>query len=118
MSAEHFRPVGTRTDIRVLAQGYWCPRCGEGGMSMYGHKPCVPNPALVHRLAIVNSPTWSEHLARAIICQCDCGCEPCDPNLPLDDPEQWHSEPRCACRGLNCGCVVACGCIDAFTEMD
>ncbi len=30
-------------------------------------------------------------------CPCDCGCEPTD---------EWHSEPRCACRALGCPCVL------------
>lgn len=59
---EHFRPVGTRTDIRVLAQGYYCGSCGVSGLSMMGHTytECTPNPELVHMLTIVNSPTWEK----------------------------------------------------------
>lgn len=30
------------------------------------------------------------------ICPCDCGCE---------NTAEWHNEPRCACRDLNCICV-------------
>lgn len=58
--SEHYRPVSGRTDTRELAQGYWCARCGEGGLNMLGHHAavCEPNPELVHLLQIVNSPTW------------------------------------------------------------
>jgi hypothetical protein len=57
---EHFRPVGKRTDARELAQGYYCPLCGEGGLNMLGHHStvCEPNPELVHLLTIVNHPMW------------------------------------------------------------
>jgi len=68
--SEHYRPVGKRTDARVLAQGYYCMTCGESGLNMmgigHGHgtdlSRCKPNPELVHRLAIVNSPTWEEDM--------------------------------------------------------
>jgi hypothetical protein len=65
--SEHYRPVGDRTDARVLAQGYWCAKCG-GSVNMLGHHghgtACKPNPELVHRLSIVNSPTWEEDMKR------------------------------------------------------
>jgi hypothetical protein len=42
-------------------------------------------------------PGWAKPV-KAQHCDdfCDCGCEPTD---------EWHSEPRCACRSLNCPCV-------------
>ncbi|HEX3525135.1 MAG TPA: hypothetical protein VHT52_23980 [Stellaceae bacterium] len=52
MSAEHHRPDGS------LMQGYFCSRCGEGGVNMLasGHGPgkCEPNPTLVARLREIN----------------------------------------------------------------
>jgi len=35
---------------------------------------------------------------RLPVCRCDCGCEP---------TEEWHNEPRCACRDLHCACIPA-----------
>jgi hypothetical protein len=52
MSAEHMRPEG-------LSQGYYCMRCGDGGVNMYatGHGPgkCEPNPELVAVLRKLNN---------------------------------------------------------------
>ena len=59
MAAKHMRPEG-------LFQGYYCLRCGQGGLNMYGmgrdHKGvfaqgsdlCEPNPELVAILRELN----------------------------------------------------------------
>lgn len=46
MTAEHRRPDGT------LMQGYYCPKCGVGGLGMMGHDQtkCVADPELVAKL--------------------------------------------------------------------
>jgi len=52
MAAEHIRPDGG------LYHGYYCLRCGAGGVNMYatGHGPdlCEPNPELVASLNQIN----------------------------------------------------------------
>lgn len=56
MPAEHMRPEG-------LSQGYYCLRCGKGGLNMYGmgrdhpgmgNNTCEPNPELVAILRELN----------------------------------------------------------------
>lgn len=39
------------------------------------------------------------------LCDCPCGCEPCD---YLTQDRTWHDE--CSCRELKCPCVERCGC--------
>ena len=55
-AAEHMRPEG-------LCIGYYCPRCGKGGLNMYGMgdsehtatiRFCVANPELVAELNELN----------------------------------------------------------------
>jgi hypothetical protein len=57
MVAEHNRPEG-------LGQGYFCLRCGQSGLNMYGmggkdhpgmgRNTCEPNPELVAELRRLN----------------------------------------------------------------
>jgi hypothetical protein len=56
MAAEHLRPDG-------LYHGYFCARCGQPGLNMYGmgkdhpgmgNSTCTPNPELVKTLWELN----------------------------------------------------------------
>lgn len=54
MPAEHYRL--NADGKRGLYHGYFCAKCGAGGMSMYGHDTdkCESNPELVKELVILN----------------------------------------------------------------
>lgn len=51
MSMEHLNEKGE------LCQGYYCGKCGKGGLSMYGHSKmdvCEPNPEKVKKMNEMN----------------------------------------------------------------
>ena len=83
------------------------PECGpvisRDGLKRAGER--LPSYTHAHD----NNGDWCWHddatgEERLAICKCDCGCEPDWPK-GSDPGENWHDEPRCVCRSIQCKCI-------------